>query len=87
MKKSKKQTRPTRLEKILAWLMWVDFLYIEGGKFNIVNIDEDGATSGTCSYKEGVKTILRSIPFHIGRLWWNIKWSLRKKFNKEEYPF
>lgn len=82
-----KDQRPTRLEKILAWLMYVDLLFIENGKFNIVDINPDGVTGGTCSYKEGIKSIIHYIPFNLKRIWWNIKWYLRKLFKKNKYPF
>lgn len=82
-----KDQRPTRLEKILAWLMYVDLLFIENGKFNIVDINPDGPTGGTCSYREGIKSIIHYIPFNLKRIWWNIKWYLRKLFKKNKYPF
>lgn len=82
-----KDQRPTRLEKILAWLMYVDYLFIENGKFNIVDINDDDVTGGTCSYKEGIKTIIHYIPFNLKRTWWNIKYYIEKLFNKNKLPF
>lgn len=82
-----KDQRPTKLEKILAWLMYVDLLFIENGKFNVVDINDDCVTGGTCSYKQGIKTIIHCIPFNLKRAWWNIKWYLRKLFKRNKYPF
>ena len=82
-----KDQRPTRLEKILAWLMYVDYLFIENGKFNVVDINDDGVTGGTCSYKQGIKTIIHYIPFNLKRIWWNIKYYIEKLFNKNKLPF
>lgn len=79
--------KQTKLEKLVAWLMWVDYTHIENGKVDVVNEDEDGFTGGTCTYKEALISIIRLIPFNTKRLLNNLKWKFRKTFQKSKYPF